>query len=69
VLLSVLPRWLVLLEGPAGGAAHCCQGATAVGVEVPGSVGFALISSVLQGAAAFVLGAVVPAAQQDQVVG
>jgi len=28
-----------------------------------------LISSVLQGAAAFVLGAVVPAAQQDQVVG
>jgi len=28
-----------------------------------------LISLVLQGASAFVLGAVVPAAQQDQVVG
>jgi len=28
-----------------------------------------LISSVLQGASAFVLGAVVPSAEQDQVVG
>jgi len=61
LLLGVLTGLVVRLR--AAGCAAGGEGASAVGVVVAGSV-----EGWSQGAAAFVLGAVVPSAQQDQVV-